>query len=313
MAQKTRVISPSIAANSLRLHAKLECGSGGCKGGFRFGACRLPHSENFRRFHWRSPGVLRMFRRGRFSTCLPRRECISMEVERRAEALESTIEPGHGGKPHAAAAPAGGFIARSDDPCYWGNEDGDRIAARQAFAQARQNPELFIAAATVLDWRSANGWLNGAYITEALDLMPARAAIETEPRHGGVRQHIDWTDAAKLRQAIREAPVELGIDADQFENLWFAHHPNLFGPSDDWPLTGFIRSAAAHRPVSLCGFGSIAWLAEQLGAGLPGGVDGSQPGHALFTWRTVGIIDAPSLRNITRAAYHSHRGHGALR
>jgi hypothetical protein len=231
-----------------------------------------------------------------------------MEVERRAAALEPTITP------QAAAPPAASFIAGSQQPFYWGNADADRIAAAEAFAKACQNPELFIAAATVLDWRSANGWLNGASITEALDLMLTKTTLETEPRcHAGAQQHVDWTDTAKLRQAIRQAPVKIGIDADQFENLWFAHHPKLFGPGDDWPLNGFIRSAAANRPVSLCGFGSIAWLASQLGVCLPGGVDGSQPGYALFTWSTVGIIDAPSLRNITRAAYHSNRGRAAIR
>ena len=47
--------------------------------------------------------------------------------------------------------------------------------------------------------------------------------------------------------------------------------------------------------VSLCGYGTISWLAQQMKFTVPHGVDGTKPGYALFAWGCVGIIDFPSL------------------
>ena len=45
------------------------------------------------------------------------------------------------------------------------------------------------------------------------------------------------------------------------------------------------------------------WLAQQLGVEVPPGVDGSQPGYAMFTWNSIGIIDQPSMLAITHEAW----------
>ncbi len=55
--------------------------------------------------------------------------------------------------------------------------------------------------------------------------------------------------------------------------------------------------------VTLCGYGSLSWLAEQLGVEVPDGVDGRKPGYAMFTWSTIGIVDVPSMVAVTQEAW----------
>jgi hypothetical protein len=70
-----------------------------------------------------------------------------------------------------------------------------------------------------------------------------------------------------------------------------------------WFGLGFKKDTAEDHCVSLCGYGSIAWLAAQLKVTVPHGVDGTKPGYALFTWDTVGIVDQPSMIAITEEAW----------
>ena len=70
-----------------------------------------------------------------------------------------------------------------------------------------------------------------------------------------------------------------------------------------WFATGFHADTNEDHCVTLCGYGSISWLAQQLGVQVPAGVDGTQPGYAMFTWDSIGIIDVPSMIAITHEAW----------
>jgi hypothetical protein len=108
---------------------------------------------------------------------------------------------------------------------------------------------------------------------------------------------VDWTNVAVLQNAIAQGPVKIGIAADQLENA--VPEP----PTNGWLATGFTTDSNEDHCVSLCGYGTIGWLAAQLGGTLPDGVDDMQPGYALFTWDSVGVIDVPSLQAICAEAW----------
>jgi hypothetical protein len=66
--------------------------------------------------------------------------------------------------------------------------------------------------------------------------------------------------------------------------------------------TGWTPNPPDHC-VSLCGYGSLAWLAGQLKAAVPAGIDGTKLGYAMFTWDSIGIVDQPSMIAITHEAW----------
>jgi hypothetical protein len=184
----------------------------------------------------------------------------------------------------------------------WKNDVfGDCCTAEEAFAKACSTPELFITDDTVVAWATANNVLNGAELTQVLDIMQTDGF-----QQGGVLYNdghynsIDWTNSTALQNAISVGPVKIGVAADQLQNV--VPDP----PRDGWLATGFQKDTNLDHCVSLCGYGSILWLAEQLSVPVPSGgavVDGAQPGYALFTWDSIGIIDYPSMVAITGEAW----------
>src|SRR6185312_4263702 len=97
---------------------------------------------------------------------------------------------------------------------------------------------------------------------------------------------------------ISQGPVKIGVAADQLETAWSSN-----GGANGWFGTGFNKDDKEDHCVTLCGYGTIAWLAQQLGVFVPQGVDGTQSGYALFTWDSIGIIDEPSMLAITHEAW----------
>ncbi|MFC6704584.1 peptidoglycan-binding domain-containing protein [Flexivirga alba] len=182
----------------------------------------------------------------------------------------------------------------------WGNDvHGDCVTAEEAFAKACHNPEIFITDAEAISWATAHGVLEGAYLPDVLNWM----------QHDGFRQNgsvyddgpqatVDWTNPSALHAAIAQGPVKLGVAADQLDNAWLST-----GGTSGWFGTGFHADPNEDHCVSLCGYGSIGWLAGQLHVSVPGGVSAGAPGYALFTWNTIGIIDQPSMVNITSEAW----------
>lgn len=197
------------------------------------------------------------------------------------------------------AAPAQ-FITMPSRISMWGNDvHGDCVTAEEAFAKACHSPEIFITDALAISWASAHGVLEGAYLPDVLTWM----------QHDGFRQDghvyddgphatVDWTNPSALRSAIAQGPVKLGIAADQLDDAWLST-----GGANGWFATGFHADPNEDHCVSLCGYGPMGWLAGQLHVSVPGGVDANAPGYALFTWNSIGIIDAPSMVNITQEAW----------
>ena len=194
------------------------------------------------------------------------------------------------------------FIVIPNQLSFWGNNvDGDCVTAEEAFAKACHQPEVFITEETAVGWATTHGYLNGAVISDVLDKMIADGFQQDGHRYGdGHAQSVDWTNEATLASAISTGPVKIGIAADQLDAPYQAH------PANGWLATGFVADPAEDHCVSLCGYGSLSWLAQQLGVTVPAGIDGTQPGYALFTWDTVGIIDRLSMLAITHEAWVRH-------
>src|SRR5271170_514268 len=179
----------------------------------------------------------------------------------------------------------------------WLNDvDGDCVTAEEAFAKACSTPELFITDATVLAWATKNNVLNGTELTTVLDLMQSAGFPQDGAFYNdGPFSSVDWTNATVLQNAIAQGPVKIGVAATQLENA--VPDP----PTNGWIATGFTADTNEDHCVSLCGYGEIGWLANQLGVGFP--VPGDTPAYALFTWNSIGIIDVPSLLAICGEAW----------
>jgi len=182
----------------------------------------------------------------------------------------------------------------------WGNDvHGDCVTAEEAFAKACYQPEIFISDQEVMNWATRHGVLEGAYLNQVLDWMRNDGFHQDSKIYDdGSSLTVDWTRSDILASAISQGPVKLGIAADQLATVWSQNHGR-----SGWFATGFHADANEDHCVSLCGYGTIAWLAQQLNVGVPAGVDGSRPGYALFTWNSIGIIDAPSMVAITHEAW----------
>ncbi len=182
----------------------------------------------------------------------------------------------------------------------WGNDvHGDCVTAEEAFAKACSLPEIFIPDDDVIAWATRHGILEGAYLTEVMQWMQDDGFAEPPFVHDdGPFFSVDWTDSATLQSAIANGPVKIGIAANQVEAAW-----NNGNRQTGWYGTGFQTDSAEDHCVSLCGYGTLSWLASQLSTQLPAGADGTQPGYAMFTWNTIGIIDEPSMVAVTHEAW----------
>lgn len=185
----------------------------------------------------------------------------------------------------------------------WLNDvDGDCVTAEEAFAKACNSPEIFIADDTVKAWATANGVLNGTDLITVLDTMEtAGFSQDGKLYNDGNPTAVNWHDAEMLQNAIAQGPIKIGVAAEQLENV--VPDP----PRNGWFATGFQPDQNEDHCVSLCGFGTIEWLAQQLLGDKPlsGGeiVSGTMPAYAMFTWNSIGVIDVPSLLAICGEAW----------
>ena len=182
----------------------------------------------------------------------------------------------------------------------WGNDvHGDCVTAEEAFAKACNNPEIFISDAEVIAWATSHGVLEGAYLTQVMNFMRNDGFAEGSFIYDdGPYLSVNWTDAGTLQSAISRGPVKIGIAADQLDATWQAA-----GGQSGWFATGYHADSNEDHCVTLCGYGSMSWLAQQLGVQVPAGVNGTLPGYAMFTWDSIGIIDVPSMTAITHEAW----------
>jgi hypothetical protein len=185
----------------------------------------------------------------------------------------------------------------------WLNDvDGDCVTAEEAFAKGCI-PGVFITDDTVKAWATKNNALNGADLITVLDTMETAGFPQGGNLYNdGTPLAVDWTNPAILQNALAQGPVKIGVAADQLENV--VPDP----PTNGWFAVEFVKDTNEDHCVSLCGFGTIAWLAEQLGVQVPDSVAvavGTQSplAYALFTWDSIGIIHAPSLVAICGEAW----------
>jgi hypothetical protein len=201
--------------------------------------------------------------------------------------------------PHSVigATPAK-FLVKPAKISFWHNDQyGDCVTAEEAFAKACHKPEIFINDETVFAWASAHGVLNGAVLVTVLkDMICDGFKQDKHTYDDGNHFSVDWTNASILENAISHGPVKLGVAANQLDNV-------VTPGKNGWFATGFNRDQAEDHCVSLCGYGTMNWLAEEFKVAVPAGVDGTQPGYAMFTWDSIGIIDVPSMIAITEEAW----------
>jgi hypothetical protein len=182
----------------------------------------------------------------------------------------------------------------------WGNDvHGDCVTAEEAFAKACHSPEIFITEKVVIQWASQHGVLEGANLHQVLQWMQTDGFVQSGHTYDdGPFYSLDWTNPGILTSAISQGLVKLGIAADQVEAAW---RQNKGGSG--WFGTGFHQDPNEDHCVSLCGYGTIMWLAQQLKVKVPAGIDGTKQGYAMFTWDSIGIIEPPSMIAITHEAW----------
>ena len=192
------------------------------------------------------------------------------------------------------------FLTLPHQISSWGNFDhGDCVTAEEAFAKACNQPEIFITDQVAMSWAKNHGVLEGANLHQVLQWMQSNGFQENgHIFDDGQIFSVNWTDQSTLQSAISKGPVKIGVAATQLETAW-----RTTNGQTGWFAVGFKKDTAEDHCVSLCGYGSIGWLAGQLKVTVPTGVDGTKPGYALFTWDSVGIIDLPSLIAITEEAW----------
>lgn len=192
------------------------------------------------------------------------------------------------------------FLILPQQISSWGNFDhGDCVTAEEAFAKACHQPEIFITDQIAMGWAQKHGVLEGANLHQVLQWMQNGGFQENGKMFDdGQIFSVDWTNQSTLQSAISKGPVKIGVAATQLETAW-----RTTNGQTGWFGLGFNKDTAEDHCVSLCGYGSIAWLAGKLKVAVPSGIDGTKPAYALFTWDSVGIIDQPSLIAITEEAW----------
>lgn len=192
------------------------------------------------------------------------------------------------------------YIYIPDTLSFWGNNTyGDCCTAEEAFAKACNRPEIFISEQGVIEWAQTNGFLNGAIISDVLEKMTTNGfQINGSTYNDGQYTSVDWTDDSILQNAISLGPVKIGVAADQLDTAY-----NNGNKTNGWFAFGFIADTNEDHCVSLCGYGTLTWLAQQFNMQMPNEVNGQDIGYALFTWNSIAIIDKKSMLAITHEAW----------
>jgi hypothetical protein len=207
--------------------------------------------------------------------------------------------------PHVVSTPTPSqFLWKPKQISIWGNDQfGDCTVAEEAFAKSA-TAGVFIPDAEVIQWARTNGAINGDTLIDVLDKMETGGfALNGKNYDDGSPVSVDWTNQSNLQNAISQGPVKIGVAADQLQTAYGVTNPDLTFPAKGWFATGFTQDFNMDHCVSLCGYGPISWLAEELDVSIPSGTDTNLAYFALFTWDSIGIIDLTSLVNITGEAW----------
>ena len=185
---------------------------------------------------------------------------------------------------------------------------GDCVTAEEAFAKATAAPQTFIPEATAVAWATAHGYLNGAMLSAVLTTMQtAGFPYNKKTYDDGPHLSVNWTNAAILQSAIySHGPVKIGVAAEDFQTNT---HGKVTPGTSGWTMYAYPKTTAPQEDhcTSLCGYGTLAQLVSLFGqhkitvhpvAGMPTGLC-----YAMFTWNSIGIIDAQSMLNMTHEAW----------
>ncbi len=187
--------------------------------------------------------------------------------------------------PHVFKAPPPQFAYVPNKLDMWGNDRfGDCVSAEEAFAKACYSTEIFIDANIVTTWASKNGFLNGANLTDVMDVMKSNGfKVGSQQYNDGGYSGVDYSNESILQSAIAQGPVKIAIDANAL--------PSGAGNNQGWYATGGSPGQFGNTDhcVALCGYGPTAWLFQQLNVPMPAGLPSS--GYLLYTWSTIGFVD----------------------
>lgn len=172
----------------------------------------------------------------------------------------------------------------------------ESAVAEEVFAKACDG--IFIADETANDWISEHVFRPDDLILQVLETMAANGFKQDGHIYcDGPPSQVDWTDVGTLTEAVRKwVPLKIVISASQLEHVTTAG-------KNGWFATGLPQIRGELECGSLCGFGSIQWLAENLGTEVLHPSDPIALGYAMFARGSIGIVDAGSLANITIQAW----------
>ena len=215
-----------------------------------------------------------------------------------------------GAMPHvpdpAISAPSS-FLMWPVQMSSWNNYIyGDCVTAEEAFAKATAAPQTFIPEATVVQWASAHGYLNGAYLTAVMRTMQSDGfPFNNKKYDDGPFYAVNWHNAAILNSAIySHGPVKIGVGAEYFQSN---PHGLVTPGTSGWAMYNYPANQAEDHCTSLCGYGTLGELVGlfhrhgvtvHAPPGMPAG-----PCYAMFTWNSIGIVDQQSMLNMTFEAW----------
>jgi hypothetical protein len=209
--------------------------------------------------------------------------------------------------PDPAIAVPPSFLMWPSQISSWNNYIyGDCVSAEEAFAKITAAPHVFIPEATVVAWAQAHGYLNGAYLTAVMHTMQTQGFQANKHTYDdGPYNSVNWTVPAILNSAIySHGPVKIGVGAEDFQTN---AHGHVTPGTSGWAMCNYPKNQPEDHCVSLCGYGTLAQLTALFHQhkvvvkpppGMPTGLC-----YAMFTWNSIGIIDAQSMLNMTYEAW----------
>ncbi len=172
----------------------------------------------------------------------------------------------------------------------WDNDkDGCCVTTEEAFGKAVYSiicglPELFVPVQEVVRFASKHGFLNGATLTDVMDVMKSSDGLSVNGTlyHNGAYTGVDYSNEIVLQSAISTGPVKVAIDADAL--------PSGAGKQQGWFSTSNQHYGNTDHCISFCGYGRADYLYQQLKVPLPANLPANTPGFLAFTWSTIGFV-----------------------
>ena len=192
--------------------------------------------------------------------------------------------------PHRVTqAPPPQFAVVPPKLAYWdNNQDGVCVSSEEAWAKAWWStycglPEVFASDAEVRNFAARYGWLNGATLTEVMDVMVSTGMpIGGQTYRDGAYTAVDYSNEDVLHSALTQGPVKIAIDADAL--------PQDAGNAQGWYALSGQHYGNTDHCVGIGGYGPASYLYDALKVSLPSGLSPSTPGYHLFTWSTIGFV-----------------------